>query len=198
MVYLVIGNISWTVLLVPFLIVLLTMFALGLGFVLAILNAKLRDVNYIVTVLLNLAFYSAPIIYPLDKVPAGIKPILLLNPLGSLIEAWRSLFIDGDLPGLDLDRVARRHGAARAVERPGLADLVLAQVAGLEEHGTQPEDEVPDVADDEVQGVDRAVVLPLRPPIPCVVVPLPPYPFSRVLMCVLEKEEREREREREN
>ena len=68
----------------------------------ASLNVFFRDTAPGLDAFLTLLFYVSPIIYPLDKVPAGIKPILLLNPLGSLIEAWRSLFIDGDLPGLDL------------------------------------------------------------------------------------------------
>ena len=104
-VYIVIGNISWTVLLVPFLIALLTLFSLGLGFVLAIFNARYRDVNYIVLVLLNLLFYSAPIIYPISMVQAQYAAhpwakIYELNPLVQFIEGMKDLMYSLESPSL--------------------------------------------------------------------------------------------------
>ena len=94
---------SWTWLIgIPVLLAVQFVLLAGLGMLVASLNVFFRDTAPGLDAFLTLLFYVSPIIYPLDKVPAGIKPILLLNPLGSLIEAWRALFIDGDLPGLDL------------------------------------------------------------------------------------------------
>jgi len=53
-------------------------------------------------VLLTLMFYTTPILYPLDQVPDDWKPVLLINPMTSLIEAWRDLFVSNTLPGIDL------------------------------------------------------------------------------------------------
>jgi ABC-type polysaccharide/polyol phosphate export permease len=93
-VYLIVGNISWTVVFVPILVALLTLFALGLGFIFAILNAKFRDVNYIVQVLMNLLFYSAPIIYPIQTVQDIINQhpwarIYNFNPLVQFVEGMK-------------------------------------------------------------------------------------------------------------
>jgi lipopolysaccharide transport system permease protein len=35
-------------------------------------------------------------------VPDGYRQLLMLNPLTPLIEAWRTLFMEGDLPGGDI------------------------------------------------------------------------------------------------
>jgi ABC-type polysaccharide/polyol phosphate export permease len=95
-VYAVLGNVSWTVIFVPIFVVLLTLFALGLGFILAILNAKLRDVNYLVTVALNLLFYSSPIVYPLSQVVQHyeLHPWLKIyeyNPLVQFVEGMKDV-----------------------------------------------------------------------------------------------------------
>lgn len=95
-IYIVVGNVSWTFLLMPFLVILLTAFALGIGLIFSILNAKLRDVSYIVGVVLNLAFYSAPIIYPISQV-RQVYPnhpwarIYEYNPIVQFVEGAKDL-----------------------------------------------------------------------------------------------------------
>jgi ABC-type polysaccharide/polyol phosphate export permease len=94
-IYVVVGNISWTFLMVPVLLVLLAAFSLGIGLVLAVTNARFRDVSYIVSVLLSLLFYLSPIIYPISVVTNlyDKHPWLRLyeyNPVTAFIEAFRS------------------------------------------------------------------------------------------------------------
>jgi ABC-2 type transport system permease protein len=103
-VYLIVFNISWTFLLVPVLLVMLAAMALGLGMFLAILNARFRDVNYIVTVLLGLLFYASPIIYPITLV-TDMYPqhpwlrIYEYNPITSFVEAFRDALWHLQFPG---------------------------------------------------------------------------------------------------
>lgn len=103
-VYVAVLNIGWSVLLVPVLLALLAAFALGLGLMLAIANARFRDVSYIVTVLLNLLFYMSPIIYPISVVTNlyDKHPWLRVyeyNPITAFIEAFRSVLWDLEFPG---------------------------------------------------------------------------------------------------
>jgi ABC-type polysaccharide/polyol phosphate export permease len=65
------------------------------------LNVYLRDLEHLVEVFLNLLFYVTPIIYPLEKVPDKYQNLLRINPLASLIEAWRELFMYNKVPGLE-------------------------------------------------------------------------------------------------
>jgi len=103
-IYLVVGNISWTFLLAPILLLMLGAFALGIGMVLAVANARFRDVSYIVSVLLSLLFYMSPIIYPISIVTDlyDEHPWLRLyeyNPITAFIEAFRSALWHLEFPG---------------------------------------------------------------------------------------------------
>ncbi len=98
-----VGNVSWTFLLYPILLVLLLAFALGLGLVLSVGNVYFRDVGYLVGVALQLLFYATPIIYPLDIVPARVgglpaAAIIRWNPLAQFASASRSLFYSLEVP----------------------------------------------------------------------------------------------------
>ncbi|MCZ2822329.1 ABC transporter permease [Modestobacter sp. VKM Ac-2977] len=103
-VYVLVWNIGWTFLMVPVLLFMLAAFALGLGMVLAIVNARFRDVAYIVTVLLGLLFYASPIIYPISLVTDqyDAHPWLRAyeyNPITSYVEAFRDVLWDLEFPG---------------------------------------------------------------------------------------------------
>jgi ABC-type polysaccharide/polyol phosphate export permease len=93
-VYVLWGNISWTIVFVPLLVLLLASFSFGIGLVLALLNARFRDIAYIVQVALNLLFYSAPIIYPIGLVQkrydeAPWARVYEWNPITRFVEAFR-------------------------------------------------------------------------------------------------------------
>lgn len=87
---------------VPVLLVLQLALLCGLGVLIASLNVYFRDIGPGLDAALLLLFYVTPIIFPLDQVPSEFKPLLLVNPLTPLIEAWRELFLRGAMPGLDL------------------------------------------------------------------------------------------------
>jgi len=86
------GNASVTFLLFPLLIVVVMLFALGVGLALSVYNVFYRDVGYLVTIALNLLFYATPIIYPITAVPVKIggvpvRRIIELNPIAQFV-AW--------------------------------------------------------------------------------------------------------------
>jgi lipopolysaccharide transport system permease protein len=73
-------------------------FTLGLGLILAGLNAALRDVQHIVLLTLQLYLFATPIFYDLDSVPAAYQRYFTLNPMTHLVEAYRAILMDGRLP----------------------------------------------------------------------------------------------------
>jgi len=87
---------------IPVLIAIQLLLLAGAVLVVASLNVFLRDLEHLVEVLLNLWFYLTPILYSLERVPKKVQPVMLINPMTSLIEAWRSLFLDNKLPGADI------------------------------------------------------------------------------------------------
>ena len=75
-----------TVLLFPFLIFIMAGLGIGLGLIVASLTTKYRDMQFLVTFVVQLMMYATPIVYPLSLVPHKFLWILLSNPMTSVIE----------------------------------------------------------------------------------------------------------------
>jgi ABC-type polysaccharide/polyol phosphate export permease len=87
---------------IPLLIAIQLLLLAGAVLVVASFDVFLRDLEHLVEVFLNLWFYLTPILYPLSRVPEKVKPLLLINPMTSLVEAWRDLFLKNQLPSADI------------------------------------------------------------------------------------------------
>jgi lipopolysaccharide transport system permease protein len=97
-------NISITWLWLPILVLLLAGIALGTGIIISSLTTKYRDLAILMAFFLQLLMYVSPIGYPLSYLSKSkFKSIIDLNPLSSIIEAFRySIFHKGnpDFSGL--------------------------------------------------------------------------------------------------
>lgn len=82
---------------VPLLIAIQLIFTFGAALVISISNTFFRDIEYLIAVLINLVFWMTPIIYPMDSIPEKFRALALLNPMTSLMSAWRALFMDNAL-----------------------------------------------------------------------------------------------------
>lgn len=81
---------TWGLLMVPALVLLTVMLALGLGLLLSALNVKYRDVAALVPFVIQISMFATPIIYPLSIVPGKWRWALMLNPLSGIIEGYRA------------------------------------------------------------------------------------------------------------
>jgi ABC-type polysaccharide/polyol phosphate export permease len=91
---------SPTLLLLPFAILLMAMFTLGLSLFISTLAVYFVDVIDIYNVLLQALFYLTPIIYPISIIPEQFVFIVLLNPMTTMVELFRALIYYGELPTL--------------------------------------------------------------------------------------------------
>ena len=82
-------GLSINILLLPVLIVLISLLAMGIGMWMSALNVKYRDVRHALPFIIQLGLFVTPIIYPLSIVPEKWHPVMALNPLTGLIEAFR-------------------------------------------------------------------------------------------------------------
>jgi lipopolysaccharide transport system permease protein len=82
-------------------VVLVTMAnVVGAGLWLSALHVKYRDVQQALPFAILVGFFVTPIVYPITKIPAGIKPIYDLNPVVGILEGYRwILFSVYDFPG---------------------------------------------------------------------------------------------------
>ena len=90
--------VTWEYLMILPLIVLTTLFALGVGIWFSALNVRFRDVRYALPFLIQVWFFVSPIIYPSSIVPDEWRWVLNLNPLAGLIEFFRAALFGRQLP----------------------------------------------------------------------------------------------------
>lgn len=101
---------TWSLLWLPVLVAILGFLAFGLGLLLAPLDAGFHDVSRIVGILLGLAMYAAPVLYPLRSVPDWLLPWLLLNPVAVVISSFHAILFDPQ--SLELWRLGLAGGIA--------------------------------------------------------------------------------------
>jgi ABC-type polysaccharide/polyol phosphate export permease len=87
-------------------VVLLSIFCLGLALMFSVLNVYFRDLQYLVSIGLQLWFYATPIIYPITLVSNQLvnHPALMTayraNPMVEFVSIFRSLLYDRAFPSL--------------------------------------------------------------------------------------------------
>lgn len=83
---------------VPIAILLLAVFTLGIALAVSALAFLFTDVVEIYQVLLQVLFFLAPIMYPVDILPAWAQAMMPFNPMYHLVEMFRSPLYAGQLP----------------------------------------------------------------------------------------------------
>lgn len=83
--------------LVPVLLLIVILTALGIGTLLAALNVSYRDFRYLIPFLLQTWMYATPVVYASSLVPDRWKWALYLNPMAGIIEAFRSVILGRSL-----------------------------------------------------------------------------------------------------
>jgi lipopolysaccharide transport system permease protein len=81
---------GWTALMVPVVMLLAALLALGVGMWLSALNVRYRDVRFALPFLVQLWLFVSPVIYPASVVPADYRWLVWLNPVAGIIEGYRS------------------------------------------------------------------------------------------------------------
>ena len=81
-------------------IVCLTVLNIGVGMILSAAYVFFRDTQYLYDVFLTLLTYLSAIFYQLDKYPAKVQRMFLLNPVYCCIKYFRVVMIDGNIPSL--------------------------------------------------------------------------------------------------
>ncbi len=95
------AGIPVTALLVPFLMLLQTVFIAGLVMCVASASVLLRDLRDIIANLMQLGFFVTPIIYLIDNVPSRpLRALLRLNPMTPFVVSYQDVLFFGHLPGL--------------------------------------------------------------------------------------------------
>jgi len=94
------AGLTWTALWVLPLLIIQTLFTLGVVFFAAAVCAMLRDVQWGIPLITQVWLYCTPVIYSLDAVPPQYRWILLLNPLTGLVDGYRKALLHNAAPDM--------------------------------------------------------------------------------------------------
>jgi len=87
-----------SLLLLPFVVLCLLMFSMGVSLLLATMNVFFRDTQFLWGVLLTMWNFLTPVFYPESIIPAQFLTIYHLNPMYQILYFMRSLIIGGVSP----------------------------------------------------------------------------------------------------
>ncbi len=85
---------QWTWLLLPFVILELAVFSIGVAFILATAYVRFRDITYIWEVLLQVGFYASVIIIPMSIIPSNLRDWFFMNPIVQIAQDARHLILN--------------------------------------------------------------------------------------------------------
>lgn len=91
-------TITFAHLLLPFVLICLMIFTLGVGLILATISVFFRDMFYIYGIVLTLWTYLTPIMYDIKMIDPSYQQIFKLNPMYQFINFARTLILENRIP----------------------------------------------------------------------------------------------------
>jgi len=87
-------HVHWQLMwLLPILILMMAGLGLGFGVLISSLTTKYRDLTFLIGFGVQLLMYGSSVVLPISTMSDKIKVIMLLNPLTSIIEAFKYIFL---------------------------------------------------------------------------------------------------------
>ena len=82
----------------PLIMLIEYILALGMAMLVSAITVYLRDTEYILGIITMAWQFLSPVIYSIDQVPEGMRPIFLLNPMTSILTAYRDILYYKQVP----------------------------------------------------------------------------------------------------
>ncbi|MGO4546875.1 ABC transporter permease [Paenibacillus sp. 2TAB23] len=95
------SGLSWSILMLPFVLLPLILYTLGLSWFLSSIGVFLRDIGQIIGVAVQALMLLSPIFYSIDVIPNEFKWFYQLNPITYFVENIRNVVIWGELPSIN-------------------------------------------------------------------------------------------------
>ena len=96
--FLVGGEIPWTVILLPAVLLPLVLATLGLTWFLSASGVFLRDLSQVMPLLSMVLLFLSPVFYPISMIPERFRSIVELNPITGVVDAARAVLVFGTSP----------------------------------------------------------------------------------------------------
>jgi lipopolysaccharide transport system permease protein len=87
---------SVNLLVLPAIVLFMMVFSLSLGLWFSAVAIRFRDVTHGMPFAIRTLMYTAPVVYPISKIPPDYRFLYSLNPITSIIESMRSCLLGTD------------------------------------------------------------------------------------------------------
>jgi ABC-type polysaccharide/polyol phosphate export permease len=104
LVFVLINGMGISVYIAAFPLVLLVQYILllGLALIFSSITVYFRDLQHFLGVILQLLFYATPIVYSVETIPENFRWILKWNPMTYIIDGYRDIFYNKEMPDLKM------------------------------------------------------------------------------------------------
>jgi ABC-type polysaccharide/polyol phosphate export permease len=96
------GRVPSSFVLLPLLIGIQVLLAIGLAFPIATLSVFYSDVQHAIPILLLMLFYLSPVFYPVTLVPETLRSLYFLTPIAGLLTLYHDTLYGGHWPSAAL------------------------------------------------------------------------------------------------
>lgn len=86
--------VSWSILLLPALVLSTLLAVLGVGLLLSAATVAYRDFRHVIPFMVQTLFFMTPVIYPATIAPARYRWVLSLNPMSGTIDVFRAVILN--------------------------------------------------------------------------------------------------------
>ena len=90
--------ITGAILALPVIIALQYALTLSFAYLVAAVHVTFRDTQHLLGILLFLLFYLSPVFYDASVIPSAYRTLYQVNPMVHLLNAFRAVFLRGELP----------------------------------------------------------------------------------------------------
>jgi ABC-type polysaccharide/polyol phosphate export permease len=81
---------------------ILSVFALGLGYLFSALYIFIRDLERFVNYFFRLLFFMTPILFSFAHAPPNLRRVLEMSPIAKLLSNYRGILLDHQLPNFEM------------------------------------------------------------------------------------------------
>jgi lipopolysaccharide transport system permease protein len=87
-------HVSESIVLFPLIVLQIALLGLGCGIIVSSLTTKYKDLSFAIVFGVQLWMYATPIVYPMSQVSDKWKWLFYMNPMASVVEAFRNMVFD--------------------------------------------------------------------------------------------------------
>ena len=84
----------------PIVVMVEFIFALGITMLVSSVTVFLRDIEYILNIIIMAWQFLSPVMYGVDMIPEEVRPVFSLNPMTSILIVYRDIFYYKQVPDI--------------------------------------------------------------------------------------------------